>query len=190
MIKNGRHMTTDNEMEEMRRDVRYVKDRLDIRDIINTQARGHDRHDVTLMTNVYHEDGIDEHGPNVKVAAEYADWANKSHSAAFQQHSHNITTHTCEIDDDVAHAESYVIVQARAGKALIMMGGRYIDRLERREGKWAIALRRCTVEWTLQGDGSALKSGNFAGFIKGTWDTSDVSYARPLTQDETNVDRW
>lgn len=42
----------------------------------------------------------------------------------------------------------------------------------------------------LQGDGSALKSGNFTGFIKGSWDTNDVSYARPLTQDDTNIERW
>lgn len=182
--------STDIDLETLRRDVQYVKDKIEIRDLIHSQARGHDRHDVSLMTSVYTEDGIDEHGPTVKAAADYGDWANEAHSAAFAQHSHNITTHTCEIDRDVAHSESYVIVQARAGKTLIMMGGRYIDRLERTDGKWKIALRRCTVEWTLQGDGSALKSGNFAGFIKGSWDTNDVSYARPLAQDDTNVERW
>jgi hypothetical protein len=178
------------QLDAMRRELRYVRDRLEIRDVINSQARGHDRHDLDLMSAVYHDDGIDEHGPTVKAGADYGEWANQAHSAAFQQHSHNITTHTCEIDGDVAHCESYVIVQARSGKALILMGGRYIDRLERRDGKWKIALRRCTVEWTLQGDGSALKSGNFAGFIKGTWDTDDVSYARPLTRDDANVERW
>jgi hypothetical protein len=177
------------EIDELRREIRCVRDRLEIRDVINTQARGHDRHDVELMTSVYHDDGIDEHGPTVKTATEYGAWANAAHTAAFQQHSHNITTHTCEIDGDTAHSESYVIVQARAGKTLILMGGRYIDRLERRNGKWRIVLRRCTVEWTLQGDGSALKSGGFAGFIKGTWDTYDISYARPLTRDDP-VERW
>jgi hypothetical protein len=62
------------------------------------------------------------------------------HSAAFGQHSHNITTHNC----DIAHCESYVIVAGRRGNLTILIGGRYLDRLERREGRWKIALRRHT----------------------------------------------
>ena len=41
----------------------------------------------------------------------------------------------------------------------------------------------------MHGDTSAISSGGFAGFIKGRWDPSDVSYARPLERD-TPVDRW
>ena len=45
-------------LEQLRRDVQYVKDRLDILDCVNRQSRGHDRHDVELMTSVYHADGV------------------------------------------------------------------------------------------------------------------------------------
>ena len=69
------------------------------------------------------------------------------------------------------------------------MGGRYLDRLERRYGVWRIALRRCTIEWALMGDGSLLDSGAFKGFIKATWDKNDPSYARPLQLD-TAADKW
>jgi hypothetical protein len=68
--------------------------------------------------------------------------------------------------------------------------GRYLDRLERRDGQWKIALRRCRVEWTLQGDGSVLSPGNFAGFVKGSWDTDDPSYLRPMTLDDQPIQRW
>lgn len=74
--------TTDIDLEALRRDLQYVKDKIEIRDLIHTQARGHDRHDVSLMTSVYTDDGVDEHGPTVKAAADYGDWANAAHSAA------------------------------------------------------------------------------------------------------------
>ena len=72
---------------------------------------------------------------------------------------------------------------------MTLMGGRYLDRLERRDGTWRIALRRCTIEWSMSGDASLLDSGAFAGFIKGTWDRTDPSYARPLQIDDPAA-RW
>lgn len=185
-------MSTDDELEQLRRDVRYLQDRLAILDCVNSQARGHDRHDVELMTRVYFDDAIDEHGPNVIVGPEYGEWANETHSAVFEDHLHNITTHTCEIDGDVAHCESYVLGALRGsdGSSVTLIGGRYLDRLERREGEWRIALRRCTIEWTMSGDATLLHVGAFKGFVKGTWDRSDLSYARPMELDAEPVERW
>ena len=185
-------MSTDAELEQLRRDVRYLMDRNAILDCVNTQARGHDRHDVELMMSVYHDDGVDEHGPNVMLGPEYGESANESHSSVFEDHLHNITTHTCEIDGDVAHCESYVMgaMRMRDHKTVTLMGGRYLDRLERRDGVWKIALRRCTIEWMLDGDTSLIHSGAVQGFLKGTWDTSDLSYARPLKIDSEPAERW
>ncbi|MBL7547260.1 nuclear transport factor 2 family protein [Frankia sp. AgB1.9] len=185
-------MSTDTEIEALRREVRFLRDRQDILDCVNKQSRGHDRHDVELMTSVLHSDGIDEHGSVSNVGAAYGPWSNKQHSMVFADHLHNITTHTCEIDGDVAHAESYVIgtMVARDDKTLAFMGGRYLDRLERRDGVWKIALRRCTIEWAFTADASFLRSGAFQGFLKGTWDTDDLSYARPLLPDTGPAVRW
>ena len=65
---------------------------------------------------------------------------NATHAAGSQQTMHNITTHTCEIDGDVAHAESYVMgaILNRDGVTARLLCGRYIDRLERRDGEWRI----------------------------------------------------
>ena len=52
-------MNAEDELEQLRRDVQYVKDRLDVLDCVNNQSRGHDRHDVELMASVYHADGVD-----------------------------------------------------------------------------------------------------------------------------------
>jgi hypothetical protein len=184
-------MSIEDDLAELRREVQDLKDRQAVLDCIMNQARGHDRHDLELMASAYHADGVDEHGPVVKAGPDYGEYANDAHSKVFIDHLHNITNHTCEIDGDVAHAETYVIgaMRVKDGRTVSLLGGRYVDRLERRDGDWKIALRRCTIEWVMHGDTSAISSGAFAGFIKGAWDPSDVSYARPLER-ETPVDRW
>jgi hypothetical protein len=108
-------------------------------------------------------------------------------------HTHNITTHTCEIDGDTAHAESYVnvILLGIDGGTAQFISGRYLDRLERRDGAWRIALRRSTVEVMFAADASVLQTSFFQqlGYIKGSRDRQDPSYRRPLTMD-TPTGRW
>ncbi len=185
-------MLSDGELEQLQRDVQYLKDRAEIVDCIANQSRGHDRHDAELMTEVYHADGVDEHGPNVYAGPEYADCANETHTAVFEDHLHHLTTQVVEIEGDTAHAETYNIgtMRPRGGKVISVMGGRYLDRLEKRDGKWRIAVRRCSIEFAFNADASMMKSGAFAGFLKGKWDRSDLSYARPLELDSEPAERW
>jgi hypothetical protein len=186
-------MSTTVDLEQLQRDVRYLMDRQAILDCIARHARGHDRHDVELLSAAYHEDGVDEHGYAINPGPRYAQWANAVHAAGSQLHTHNITTHLCEIEGDVAHCESYVIVGLlnNDGKSARMISGRYIDRLERRDGVWKIALRRSTVDLLLSGDAAILQAPLFIeqGYGKGTRDKRDVSYQRPLTLDVT-PERW
>jgi hypothetical protein len=71
-----------------------------------------------------------------------------------------------------------------------ILAGRYIDRLEKRNGRWGIVLRRATVEIPLEGK-AILPNRNTvtgSGYLKGSRDSSDPSYQRPLT---TEVgERW
>jgi hypothetical protein len=134
-------MSIGTDLEQLRRDVQFLKDRQAILDCIARHARGHDRHDVDLLTGAYHPDGIDEHGHAINRGPEYTKWANAIHSAGASLHTHNITTDLCEIEGDVAHAESYVIVALLNNdeRSARLIGGRYIDRLERRNGEWRTA---------------------------------------------------
>lgn len=164
--------------------VEYMLDRMAILECVNRYARGIDRHDVEIMRSVYHEDGIDEHGMVVQSMATFPDWANRTHEALTRAHTHNLTTHTCDIEGDVAHAETYVlaVTERPDGKNIKIGGGRYIDRLEKRDGRWAIALRRTVVEWTLSGDASVFHSEDYRsrGYAQGSWSREDISYQRPL----------
>src|ERR1700677_3411146 len=98
-----------------------------------------DRFDRDLVLSAYHPDAIDDHGIFVGGPQEFVDWAmalHRSHSMT----QHILANHTCELEGDVAHAETYFLVAwlDREMKPLYHIGGRYIDRLERRNGRWAI----------------------------------------------------
>lgn len=181
------------DLEQLIGDVAYLKDRQAIADCIHHHARGHDRFDVDLLTAAYHTDGIDEHGGAVNPGPDYGEWANTVHAQGSQLCLHNITTHTCEIDGAVAHAESYVLVGLLNpdGASVRFINGRYVDRLEKRDGVWRIALRRCTVDLLIAGDASILNLPQFrdGGYIRGSRDNSDVSYQRPLQLDKS-AQRW
>jgi hypothetical protein len=182
------------ELDQLRRDVQYLKDRTEILDCIARHARGHDRHDAELITSAYHENGVDEHGYAVNPGPQYAEWANAQHAASSTSHLHNVTTHLCEIDGDIANCESYtmVVLVAPDAKTATIMNGRYLDRLERRDGTWRIAVRRSTVDAVITGDASMLGHPFFEqqGYPRGTRDRDDPSYQRPITLDGPPPPRW
>jgi hypothetical protein len=186
-------MASPDPLEELRRDVQYLKDRLAIHDCIASLSRGTDRHDSEQMGDAFHPDGWDAHGTTVVSGPDFAEAMNATHATGSDATLHHITTHTCEIDGDVAHAESYVIgtilnpdrITAR------ILCGRYIDRLERRDGVWRITVRHSTVEVGMTADAALLAARAFTDrhFAKGTRSTSDLSYQRPL-QVDSPTDRW
>lgn len=181
-------------LEEIERNVRYLMDRTAILDCIVRNARGCDRHDADVLTSSYHSDGVDEHGYAINPGPKYAEYANSVHKAGSQQNMHHITMHSCEIEGDVAHCESYVIglFLDKEGRTGRLISGRYVDRLERRGGEWRIALRRSTVDVMLTGDASMLGAQLFKemGYLKGMRDERDISYQRPLSLDQTPCERW
>ena len=187
-------MAVDTGFDALQKNVRYLMDRAEILDCISRHARGCDRHDVDLIASAYHADGVDEHGHAVNSGPAYGDWANKTHAETSRVHTHNITTHTCEVDGDAAHAESYVIVVLVGpdAQSAQFITGRYIDRLERRNGQWRIAVRRSTVEGMFLADARVLQSSLFTekGYLVGTRDRTDLSYQRPLTIDAPAPARW
>lgn len=62
---------------------------------------------------------------------------------------HNLLHHSCDIDGDTAHSEIYYLFVGRnRDESNWIAGGRYVDRLERRDGEWKIALRTNSIEWS------------------------------------------
>jgi SnoaL-like domain len=159
-------------------------DRTEILDCIHRYARGMDRLDRELARSAYHDGAIDEHGGFVGPVDGFLDWAFAYHAQQVR-HQHYVTNHSVELNGDHAHAETYYVfigTDRKPEAPLVVVGGRYIDRFERREGRWGIAARVCLVEWASElASGLTPAAVDFIAMI-GTVarDRSDTSYQRPL----------
>lgn len=138
-------------LEELAAIVGEMQDREAIWQCMLRYARGCDRFDRDLIMSAFHPDAVDDHSKFVGGPAEFVDWAVGQHTKAHLGHTHNLFNHNCEMDGDVAHAETYFMFAGmnREGTPLVLNGGRYLDRLEKREGEWRIAYRTVVRDWGL-----------------------------------------
>jgi len=179
--------------------LRDLADRRQILDCLHRYTRGVDRLDRELVLSAYHEDAIDDHGAFVGTAEDFVDWALPYHAENQQATNHLLLNHTCDLDGDNAHTETYCLyVGVNVDGTIDVIGNRYVDRLERREGRWAIARRVCVAEWVSSLPGAAeidplLRQA--VEFLKANAttarDRTDVSYQRPLeiTRATTTADK-
>ena len=75
------------------------------------------------------------------------------------------------------------IIEPVDGAVLMGGSGRYIDRFERRDGVWKIALRRLVIDWRFKADGVVWEGPAPGAFPEGRWDREDLTYQRPLVLD-------
>lgn len=159
-------------------------DRQDILDCVTRYCRAVDRFDREMLLSVYHEDAIDDHGSFVGGREGFADWALAYHREHQLSHHHMIFNHSVELDGDQAHAETYwLFFGENRVKPDTLAVGRYLDRFEKRNGRWAIAERVCVSESVNRIDAvnlppefRAVQMGN----ARSSRDRDDVSYQRPL----------
>jgi ketosteroid isomerase-like protein len=174
-------MAITNELEAM---LRELHDKQAIREVMANYSRGIDRRDKALLLSCYHADALDDHGMFVGGPEDFYEWTDPSHLRYFKTHQHIITNHTCSLEGAVAHTETYWMFAGMAegdGK-LATFGGRYVDRLEKRDGQWRISARKCVVEWW--GNDTVPTAETLAaraGGGKVAKDRADCSYERPLT---------
>jgi ketosteroid isomerase-like protein len=164
-------------------DIRRMLDKEAIREVLLRYSRGIDRHDDALVASAYHPDAIDDHGAYIGGPEGFIRHADGTHSRNWNVHHHFISNQTIDLNGDIAHSETYFMATLRRKSGPIdIVAGRYIDRLERRDGRWAIASRACLVEWN--GELAAAQTTmNPDLFLHGTWDKTDLSYQRPLQLD-------
>jgi len=164
--------------------LRESKDRQDIYDCLVRYCRAIDRLDRELLTSVYHSDAIDDHGFFVGPVDGFVDWVLEHHGRAHRWTQFSITNHYCELSGDIAHTESYwaFVGAGWDSPEHIRAQGRYVDRFERRAGRWAIAERVCLMESEAAGDNPGDETVfESSTFERSARDRSDTSYRRPLS---------
>jgi len=170
-------------------EIQELLDRQKCYDVLTRYCRALDRADVELMRTVYWEDGIDDHGVFKGNAQEFAEFIIAEIQNWFEVTMHAICNVHMEYYGDTMCTEAYLIaynkVKAEKEKVLavqgptylaglagadaqakhhaFLFGGRYIDRLEKRDGEWRIALRRVCMDWNENWPGNTiLDEGMFA----------------------------
>jgi len=160
--------------------LRQLVDHFDIRDVIETYVHACDRADAAAVAEVYYEDSWDDHGPFKCTGKEFARDCTAALLEKWDMCGHLLGQSRIKVDGDVAGAETYVystLTRQEDGRTMLdTWVGRYIDILERRDGRWRIKNRRAICDWS----GSAPLTDDFTRgrdlFIQGSRSQNDLSY--------------
>lgn len=162
-----------------------LADKQEILEALTRFSRGMDRFDREVFLSAFHADATMAAGPFVGSPADCYAWAQGLHELGQVATHHNLLNVTYDIDGDVAHTETYYLFVGRnRDESNWIAGGRYIDRLEKRDGEWRIALRTNAIEWSGMVPTMAIPFGDVPDiFGNGAPARSpdDPSYQRPLT---------
>ena len=137
-----------------------------------------DRGDMALLRSLYHDDAVDEHGEMFTGSAdELVAWL-PTMLAGVDVLRHEITNMLFVVDGDRAQGQLLNTAYHRTGDHEVIIGGRYLDTYERRDGVWRI-LHRSLVTDTFE----RRTAGSAGGFIGkgvawGTGGPDDPVFAR------------
>ena len=131
-------------------ELKTLLDREQIRDCINRLARGEDRRDAPLIRSACWPDSTIDFGVFVGAFDKYLEWVVPG-SPAIPVTLHTLGQSFIELVGDVARVETHVTSYHRVNMGTeerdTVIGGRYLDRLERRDGEWRIAARTMLYDW-------------------------------------------
>lgn len=173
--------------------VTHLSDRQQIHGVYLRYMRGFDRNDVELMRSAFWPDVQINYGGQSNTFEEFVIRHLNKHTEQLSAWGHLLTNETVDIDGDTAHVETYVTAlwMPRDDKSFAygrpIVGGRYIDRVDRRNGEWRIAVREFVPHFQLKAEADPAAWDSYSEKSKskcatGTWDRRDPSYLRPLTR--------
>ena len=121
---------------------------------IHRYCRGIDRLLPEVVRSCFHDDAIDDHGGTPRGRDEFVDWVFGLLST-YGSTMHLVGNLMVDVHNDVALAETYGIAFHRApdgepfeARRNLVTGFRYVDRFTKPDGRWAIAHRVATTEWS------------------------------------------
>jgi hypothetical protein len=125
--------------------------RQEIADVLHRYSRGIDRLDWDLVRDCYHPDAYDDHGGIAGTVDEFIA-GGRAYLTRFAATMHFLGNMLIELDGPQARAETYAVAYHRVegpdgGGKDDIFGIRYVDRFERRAGRWRIAHRVVATEW-------------------------------------------
>ncbi|MEV5647338.1 nuclear transport factor 2 family protein [Nocardia sp. NPDC052254] len=128
-------------------------DRRQIHDVVLRYCRGIDRLDFDLVRSAYHPDAVDHHTGFDGTVDDYLAWVEPKLRARTGATMHIVANHLVDLFGDTAISETYGTSvhwgePADSARANFTSGVRFVDHMEYRDRRWAIAERWAVREWT------------------------------------------
>lgn len=144
-----------------------VASKIAIGETLARYCRGIDRCDVETLKSVFWPEAIANYGEADQKAMAWCDAVIGALKTMLRT-QHAISNILIEVDGDRAAAETYCRayheVETPQGRREMMVGGRYLDSLERRNGEWRILRRQYVMDFNQNGPSSSEWSeGLYAG---------------------------
>ena len=131
-------------------DLKALVEREKIRDCIARLARGEDRRDAALIASACWPDSVSDYGVFKGSFDKYLAWVVPG-SPAIPVTQHVLGQSVIELAGETARFETHVTSYHRVDMGEehrdTLIGGRYLDRLEKRGGEWRIAERTMLYDW-------------------------------------------
>ncbi len=131
-------------------ELKALLERDKIRECIVRLARGEDRRNAEQITASYWPDSITDYGVFAGSFKEYLAWVVPG-SPAIPNTQHVLGQSVIDLQGDAAlvetHVNSYHRIDMGTEHRDTIVGGRYLDRLEKRGGDWRIANRVMLYDW-------------------------------------------
>lgn len=132
-----------------------LESRAAIAEVVMRYVRAVDRRDEAMLRDCFHSDATHRHGAFEGLSSEFCARAMTIVGDLVLTH-HQLGPISIEVDGERAFVETYFTSYHRFGAVPPpggqphedrIMGGRYVDRFERRDGVWKIAHREGVNEW-------------------------------------------
>jgi hypothetical protein len=185
-------------------EIQEMWDRQKCSEVLSKYCRALDRADLALMKSVYWEDAIDVHGVFEGNAHEFSEFIITEIKNWFEIATHYICNVHMEYHGNEMYSEAYLISYCQVAgtrekvetvfgptylsqlgdkigeehKQAFFMGGRYLDKLEKRDGEWRIARREVVMDWNENWPAnSILNEGMLKNLqVRGCWGKKDPVY--------------
>lgn len=146
-----------------------------IRKTLSEYCHGCDRCDEQVMRSIYLEDSWDDHGRYCASGPEFVRQMAAAVQTTTNTLSHLLGQSLINVEGNEAGAETYFFAVSTStgdegGEMCNQLGGRFVDRLQRENGRWLVKHRTVVRDWAIsmpiQADWTAeagLKEGSRCG---------------------------